>query len=155
METRVCWSLVAHCSREGQLRWRVPLIVKQDYIPSLEKLLGGGLLLGNPPVKVKVLVTQSCPTLCDPMDCSPAGSSVHEILQAKILKCIAIPFSRGSSWSMNQTWVCCIIGGLFTVWAIGEADVKCSKSGTLAMLFLLCFPSTGIDSGKGDTEGGP
>ena len=44
-------------------------------------------------VKVKVLVTQSCPTLCDSMDCSPPGSSVHEILQARILK-LAIPFSR-------------------------------------------------------------
>ena len=47
--------------------------------------------------KVKVLVAQSCPTLCDPMDCSPPGSSVHGILQARILEWVAIPFSRGSS----------------------------------------------------------
>ena len=46
---------------------------------------------------VCVLVAQSCPTLCDPMDCSPPGSSVHEILQARILEWVAIPFSRGSS----------------------------------------------------------
>ena len=46
---------------------------------------------------VKVLVTQLCPTLCDPMDCSPSGSSVHEILQARILEWVAIPFSRKSS----------------------------------------------------------
>ena len=38
---------------------------------------------------------QSCPALCDPMDCSPLGSSVHEILQARILEGIAIPSSRG------------------------------------------------------------
>ena len=38
----------------------------------------------------------SCPALCDPMDCSPADSSVHGILQARILKWITIPFSRGS-----------------------------------------------------------
>ena len=41
-------------------------------------------------------VTQSCPTLCDPLDCSPPGSSVHGILQARILEWAAIPFSRGS-----------------------------------------------------------
>ena len=39
-------------------------------------------------------VNQSCPTLCDPMDCSPPGSSVHGILQARILEWVAIPFSR-------------------------------------------------------------
>ena len=42
------------------------------------------------------LVTQSCPTLCDPMDCSPSGSSVHGILQARVLEWVAISFSRGS-----------------------------------------------------------
>ena len=40
--------------------------------------------------KVKVLVTQSCPTLCNPMDCSPQGSSVHGIVQARILEWVAI-----------------------------------------------------------------
>ena len=43
-----------------------------------------------------VLVAQSCPTLCNPMDCSPPGSSVHGILQARVLKWVVIPFSRGS-----------------------------------------------------------
>ena len=46
----------------------------------------------------KVLVTQSCPTLCDPMGCSPPGSSDHVILQARILEWVAISYSRGSSW---------------------------------------------------------
>ena len=45
----------------------------------------------------EVLVTQSCPTLCEPMDCSPPGSSVHEILQTRILEWVAVPFSRESS----------------------------------------------------------
>ena len=40
-------------------------------------------------------VAQSCPTLCDPMDCSPPGSSIHGILQARILEWGAISFSRG------------------------------------------------------------
>ena len=43
------------------------------------------------------LVTQSCPALCNPMDCSPPASSVHGISQASILEWVAIPFSRGSS----------------------------------------------------------
>ena len=46
---------------------------------------------------ITCLVAKSCPTLCDPMDCSPPGSSVHGIIQARILECIAISFSRGSS----------------------------------------------------------
>ena len=46
---------------------------------------------------VHVLVTQSCPTLCNPMDCNPSGSSVHGVLQTRILEKVAIPFSRGSS----------------------------------------------------------
>ena len=47
-------------------------------------------------MKVKVLVIQSCPTLCDPMDCSLLGSSVHGILQVRILEWVGNPFSRGS-----------------------------------------------------------
>ena len=47
--------------------------------------------------KVKVLVGHSCPTLCSTLDSRPPGSSVHGILQARILEWVAIPFSRGSS----------------------------------------------------------
>ena len=63
------------------------------------------------------LVAQSCPTLCDSMESSPPGSSVHGILQARILEKVAIPFSRESSQPKDQTHVFCIAGGLFTVWA--------------------------------------
>ena len=62
-------------------------------------------------VKVKVLVIQSCPTLYDPMDCSLPGSSVHGILQARILERVAMPFSRRSSQPRDQThgsFVSCI-----------------------------------------------
>ena len=52
-----------------------------------------------------MLVTQLCPTLCDSMDCSPPGSSVHGVFQARILEWAAIPFSRGSSQPRDQTWV--------------------------------------------------
>ena len=50
-------------------------------------------------------VSQSCPTLCGPMDCSPPGSSVHGILQARILECVTISYSRGSSRPRDWTWV--------------------------------------------------
>ena len=50
-----------------------------------------------------VLVSQSCPTLCDPMDCNPPGFSVYGILRARILEWVAIPFSRGSSWPREIT----------------------------------------------------
>ena len=73
-------------------------------------------------------VAQSCPTLCDPVDCSPPGSSVPGILQARILEWVAIPFSRGSSQSRDWTQISCIAGSLFTIWAtIGEATIlECS-----------------------------
>ena len=54
------------------------------------------------------LVTQSCLTLYDPMDCSPLGSSVHRIVQARILKWVAMPSFRGSFWPRNWTQVSCI-----------------------------------------------
>ena len=53
--------------------------------------------------KVKVLVAQLCPILCDPMDCGPPGSSVHGILQARTLEWVAILFSRESSQPRDQT----------------------------------------------------
>ena len=50
---------------------------------------------------------QSCPTLCNPIDCSLPASSVHEISQARIQQWVAISSSRESSWPRNQTWVSC------------------------------------------------
>ena len=60
---------------------------------------------------------QSCPTLCDPVDCSPPGSPVHGILQAGILEWVAISFSRGSSRPKDRTQVSRIAGRLFNLWA--------------------------------------
>ena len=56
------------------------------------------------------------------MDCSLPGSSVHGILQVRILESIAISFSRGSSQLRNQTQVSCIAGSFFTNWAMREAQ---------------------------------
>ena len=66
-------------------------------------------------------ITQSCLTLCDPMDCSPPGSSVHGILQARILEWVAITF-LGSSGPKDQTWVFCLADRFFIVWATREAQ---------------------------------
>ena len=63
------------------------------------------------------LVTQSWPTLCDLVECSPLGSSVHGLLQARILGWVAISFSRGSSWPRDWTPVSCIAGIFLTDWA--------------------------------------
>ena len=60
-------------------------------------------------------VAQSCATLCDPMDCSPPGSSIHGIFQARIWEWVAISFSRGSSQPRDQTWVSLIAGRRFTI----------------------------------------
>ena len=68
-------------------------------------------LYGSCESEVKVLVSQLCPALCDPMDCS---FSVHRILQERILNWVALFFSRGSSQSRDQTWVSLIAGIFFT-----------------------------------------
>ena len=70
---------------------------------------------------VFVLIAQLCLTLCDPVDCSPPGFSVHGILQIRILESVAIPFSRGSSWGRDWTWVSCTEGRFFAIWATREA----------------------------------
>ena len=85
--------------------------------------------------KVKVLVAQSCPTLCDPMDCSLPGFSVHGILQATTLEWVPIHFSRDSSWPRDWTWVSRIAGRFFTVWAIREALILLEAN----LILVYCF----------------
>ena len=72
----------------------------------------------------KVLVSQSCLTLYDPMDYSPSGFSVHGLSQARILEWVAISFSRGSSWPRDWTCVSWIAGRFLTIWATREATPK-------------------------------
>ena len=75
-----------------------------------------------------VSVAQACPILWDPMDCSPQGSSVHEILQARILEWVAIPFSRGSSRPRDWTQVSCIAGRFFTTWTTKPRKPNCAAA---------------------------
>ena len=67
-------------------------------------------------------VAQSCPNLCDPMDCSLPGSSVHGIFQARVLEWFATSFSSGSSRARDQTQVSHIVDRHFTVWATREVQ---------------------------------
>ena len=75
---------------------------------------------------MKVLDAQSCPGLCYLMDCSSPGSSVHGILQARILEWAAISFSRGSPWPRGGIWVSHTAGRLFTAEPPGK-HVLCVK----------------------------
>ena len=93
-------------------------------------------------LKVRVLVTQSCPTLCNPIDCSPPGSSIHGILQVRILEWISIPSSRGSSQTRDQTLVSCITGTLLTIWATYMLDYNESSIYKFTQtLYTECKPS--------------
>ena len=64
---------------------------------------------------------QTSPSLCNPVDCNLPGSSVHGILQARILEWVTVPFSRGSSQAGDQTQVSHVAGRYFNVWATREA----------------------------------
>ena len=85
-----------------------------------------------------VLAAESCLTLCDPVDCSPPGSSVHGILQAGILEWVAILFSRGSSRPRDQTCVSRIVGRFFAIWASGVHLFKLHPN-IMIPWFLLCM----------------
>ena len=68
------------------------------------------------------VLTQLCLTLCDPMDCSPPGSSTHGIIQARILEWVAISSSKGSSWPRDWPCICCIGRWILYQWATREAN---------------------------------
>ena len=67
------------------------------------------------------------------MDCSPPGSSVHGILQARVLEQLAVLFSRGSSRSWDWTWVFHIAGGFFTIWSTRETHANTASKQILTL----------------------
>ena len=85
-------------------------------------------------IYMKVLVIQLCLTLCGPMNCSPSGSSVHGILQTRILEWDAMSFSRGSSWPRDRTLVSYIAGRFFTIGATWGAHTS------IHIPFQILFP---------------
>ena len=100
------WSTLTHPGSQG---WWDDHGCKRCQSPLSTVKLGGGL------------GAKWCPTLCDSMDSSLPGSSVHGIVQARILEWVTISFSRGSSWPRGQTQVSCIAGRFFTHLATREA----------------------------------
>ena len=96
-------------------------------------------LSSYPRSQIKVLVTQSCPTLCHPMDCSSPGSCVHEIFQAMILEWVAISFSRGSAQLRDRAQVLCTAGRFFTECATRAAQSKSDQSSIKAVLKVLSW----------------
>ena len=94
---------------------------------------------------MKALVAQSCLTLCDPIDCGLPGSTVHRILQARIVEWIAIPFSRESSWPRDQIQVSCSTGRFFTIWTTREVQIRCNFSKNYKIMLwasTVCEPRT-------------
>ena len=87
-------------------------------------LLKCGFCLSNLGCTHGCLVAQACPSLCDPVDCNPPGSSVHGILQARTLEWVTMPSSRGeSSWRSDWTWASCIGRTVLYHWATWEAPL--------------------------------
>ena len=85
-------------------------------VSAFSTLVGGTAFASLWVVVVCCSVIHSCPTLCDPMDCSPSRFSVHGILQARILEWVAMPSSRGSSPPRDRTcisYVSCTAGRFF------------------------------------------
>ena len=89
---------------------------------------------------VGVSLSQSCLTLCDPMH-----STIHGILQTRILEWVAFPFSRGSSQPRDRTQVSCIAGGFFTNWVTGKP--KNTGVGSLSLIQGI-FPTRELNQGS-------
>ena len=87
-------------------------------------------------VHPSVLFSQSCPTLCDPMDYSPPGSSIQRILQASIMEWVAILFFRVCSPPRDWTQVSHIAGRFFTFWAMSEAHLAHNSNLILCYVFV-------------------
>ena len=94
------------------------------------------------------LVAQPCLTLCNSIDCRAPSSSVHGILQARIVEWVAIPYSIGFSQPRDQTQVSCIAGRFFTNWAMREALCNLLAAKSLQLYLTLCDPIDGSPPGS-------
>ena len=92
------------------------------------------------PWKVKVLIAQLCPTLCNPMDYSLLGSFVHGILQARILEWVVIHFSRGSYQTEDWSQVSWIAGRVLTAWGTREVNSATNQFWCLPLPSIFPYP---------------
>ena len=111
-------SYLQECSSPGRGKdmHLAPKIQREDMMNSIYKRYHG-----RPSICCCCLIAKLCLTLCNPMDYSLPGSSVHGIFQARILKWVAISFSRGSSWPRDQTCVSCVGRWILYHWTTWEA----------------------------------
>ena len=121
------------------LRKNVPLLVRNCFLQlhgrNEVQINQVSYFMGFPGVPSVCSAAQSCPTLCDPMDCSPPGSSAHGILQARMLEWVAMSSSRGSS--QLRDWTCIsYIGRQIYPWATWEALDE-NKRSYLFCVFLI------------------
>ena len=119
-------------------------------VPTLQRHLVRCLHVNTPyMLATDITVTSSERTVrreaYDCMDCSPTHSSVHRILQPRILEWVAISFSRGSSLGRDWTWVSCIRGRFFTTEPPG-------KPPSIGYFFLFCFGNLGSTHLSGHTQ---
>ena len=118
-------------------RKRIHYYLHQYHIWIEEVKLSPGLV----EMKVKVLVAQSCLTLCNPMGCSPPGSSVHRIFQARMLEWVATAFCREPSqyflhWQADSFPLC----------HLGAIKGACRELNANYAVNFLCFPYPGLDN---------
>ena len=101
------------------------------------KFFTGKLVPSGKPLKDYMLVAQSCPILREPLDCSLPGSSVHGILQARILEWVAISSSSRSSWHRDETQVFYIAGRFHTIRATREVQTVLSTMQIIIKAWIL------------------
>ena len=131
----------------SQVRWHGGLC---DMAKSLTSSVPEMGIQTTSPTSVNVKSLQSCPTLSDLVDHSLSDSSVHGILQARILEWVVMPSSRQSSWPGDWTWVFCIAGRFFTMWATREVPPT-SRAGFFPWHWVLLLISIAVTN----TLGGP
>ena len=138
-------SCYLQCGSTGQAPLCIPILQMEKLWQSVTSLRF-----------VVVVQSLSCVWLCNPMDCSAPGSSVHGILQARILEWVVMPSSRGSSQPRDQTHISCIGRWILYHWATSEALPEVAQpiaGGTMTFLFLY-DPSLGSEFSGSKTASG-
>ena len=115
-----------HCYKMTSGKDEIPVAAFTVH-ESLRKLSSQNICWKESERKKESEVTQLYPTVCDPVDCSLPGSSVHGILQARTLEWVTISFSRGSSWPRDWARVSHIGGWSLNLWATREAKINLIK----------------------------
>ena len=107
-------------THSSTLAWKIPWTEERSRLQSMGSQRVGHDWATSLHIYIYICLLSHVHLFLNPMDCSLSGSSVHRILQARILEWVAIPFSRESSQPRDWTWVSYITGRFFTIWATRE-----------------------------------